>query len=331
MRRNWLPVWAASALAVGCVLGSPSGLCGVAHGQAGPMGAQPASQKPSWSQRMLAPFGIGGDSSTESQNASMQAAKEAEARRLAHDPIALGNNVEPSASLLTHLAGISSAGGNVPQARSMYQKALSIEPKNLEALLGAARMEDREGRMDVAVMLYQRAAAASPNNPTVMNDLGLCLARQGDLPAAEQALTRAVQLVPAKPLYRNNIAKVQVEMNRLDAAMDNLAAIAPPAVVNYNMGALLCQRGRSAEAEQYLAAAIAADPQMEPARMLLAELSAGAPAYRTARVPQHATQVAPAATSGETHVIARSPAIDSPAPAMPTTESNPTLLPPVSN
>jgi Tfp pilus assembly protein PilF len=273
---------------------------------------------------MLSPFGMGQDSASDAQNAAMQTAKEAEARRLAHDPIALGNNVAPSAGLLTHLAGISCASGNVPQARAMYQKALSMEPKNLDALLGAARMEDREGRMDVAVMLYERAAAAYPNNPTVMNDLGLCLARQGDLPAAEQALARAVQLVPAKPLYRNNIAKVQVEMNRLDAAMNNLAAIAPPAVVNYNMGALLCQRGRPAEAEQFLAAAIAVDPRMEPARMLLAELGAGAPAYRTARAPEPAARVA-------TSMTVSPPESDTSAPVMPTTESTPTLLPPVSN
>ena len=67
-------------------------------------------------------------------------------------------------------------------------------------------------------MLYQRAATAYPNNPTVLNDLALCLARQGQLPAAERALARAIQLDPAKALYRNNMAKVQIELNHVDAA-----------------------------------------------------------------------------------------------------------------
>ena len=48
----------------------------------------------------------------------------------------------------------SERGGNIPQARQLYQKALAIDPKNGSALLGAARMEDREGHLDVAVMLY---------------------------------------------------------------------------------------------------------------------------------------------------------------------------------
>ena len=173
------------------------------------------------------------------------------------------------------MAEMSCRGGNVPQARSLYQKALAMEPKNLDALLGAARMEDREGRMDVARhAVPARRRRRIRNNPTVLNDLGLCLARQGKLPEAERALARAVQLEPAKPLYRNNIAKVLVEMNRMDAACTHLAAVYPPAVVNYNMGVLLYQRGRDAEAERFLAAALAIDPRMEPARALLAEIAA---------------------------------------------------------
>ena len=102
------------------------------------------------------------------------------------------------------------------------------------------------------------------NNPTVLNDLALCLARQGKLPQAERALQRAVQLAPQKPLYRNNIAKIQVELNNLDAAVTHLAAVYPRPVVSYNMGVLLYQRGRTADAERFLAGAVAADPRMEP-------------------------------------------------------------------
>jgi tetratricopeptide (TPR) repeat protein len=173
--------------------------------------------------------------------------------------------------LYVGLAQMSHRAGNVPQARSLYQKALAKDANHLEALLGAARMEDREGQLDVALMLYKRATAAHPRNATALNDLGLCHARRGELVAAHHVLEQAVQLDPARPLYRNNVAKVLVELNGIDHAMRHLAAGHPPAVANYNMAVLLSERGRNQEAAHYLEQALAVDPQMEPARTMLAQ------------------------------------------------------------
>jgi Tfp pilus assembly protein PilF len=301
---------------------------------------QPPQPERTWTQRLMAPF-AGSPDPAQQQRDAVAAAQEAEAKRLAFDPLALSkSNGEASPELYVGMAELTSRGGNVSQARQLYQKALALEPNHLEALLGAARMEDREGHLDVASMLYQRASTAFPNNATVLNDLGLCLARQGQLPGAERALLRAVQLMPEKPLYRNNIAKVQIEMNRLDAATSHLAAVYPPPVVNYNMGVLLYQRGRTAEAERYLTGAIAADPRMEPARALLVHMRPAAPAYQLAQAPQAAqgplmisppVQSATAPTGESAPVAEPSPQIiDTGAPEMPDADVNmPTLLPPV--
>lgn len=240
--------------------------------------------KPSWSQRLLGPLGFGEPTPAEKQAKAAAAAQADEARRLKHDPLALDRGLSaPTPDLMVSMAEMALHGGNVEQARQLYQKAIAEQPKNLNALLGAARMEDREGRLDVAVMLYQRAAAAHPKNPTVLNDLGLCLARQGKLPVAERVLIQAVQLEPTKPLYRNNLAKIQVEMNRLDAACQHLAAVYPPAVVNYNMGVLLYERGRTAEAQRFLLTAAGMNPALGAAQTLLAEIRGGQqPVYQVA-------------------------------------------------
>jgi tetratricopeptide (TPR) repeat protein len=309
--------------------------------QTGAPGAfgQPAPPPSSWTQRVMAPLGVGAPSPTEQHRDALAAAQAAEAQRLQFDPLALNNGVSaPTPELLVSMADLSCRGGNVDQARQLYQKAVAMEPTHFDALLGAARMEDREGRMDIAIMLYQRAAAAYPNNPTVLNDLGLCLARQGQLPAAERALDRAVQLEPAKPLYRNNLAKVEVELDRIGAACQHLAAVYPPPVVNYNMGVLLYQRGRTAESERFLRTAAAMDPQLTAAHALLAEIRPAAPAYQVARAPVHATPVAhvaspPAASAAPAEKSAR-PAetpqvVETLTPEAPAIESAPTLLPPV--
>jgi tetratricopeptide (TPR) repeat protein len=195
--------------------------------------------------------------------------------------------------LYVGMAQMSHRGGNVQQGRQFYQKALAMDGNHLEALLGAARMEDREGRLDVAQMLYQRAAAAHPNNATALNDLALCLARRGDLAGAGQTLEQAIRLEPGKALYRNNVAKVLVELNQLDQATAHLVAVHPPAVAHYNMGVLLSERGRQGEAVDYLTTAIAIDPNMEPARTMLAGMTPP-PTIMPGAAPQSMAQVNPA-------------------------------------
>jgi Flp pilus assembly protein TadD len=363
VRKNWYAAWAAAFLMAGSA-GSAATAAGFGWGQepAPNQYGQPAPQ-PSWTERVVNPFGLGGTPAERQQRDAAEAAQAAEAQRLKFDPLALQNgNGEPTPELLTSMGDLCCHGGNVDQARQLYQKALALEPRHLPALLGAARMEDREGRMDVAAMLYERAAAAYPNNPTVLNDLGLCLARQGQLPAAERALARAVQLQPAKALYRNNMAKVQVELNRLDVACEHLAAVHAVPIVNYNMGVLLYERGRVAEAERYLTAAATMDPRLEGARALLAQMRRPGPAYQVARAEGPASSsssVTTAPANSGTSVMTISPAVptisssaavapptvtptpitptpssapqmmETLTPTMPTVETAPMLLPPI--
>jgi tetratricopeptide (TPR) repeat protein len=179
---------------------------------------------------------------------------------------------QPSPQLYTAMAEMSQRAGNADQARSLYQKALALDPNDMNALLGAAHMEDRLGRLDVALPLYQRAVNVSPTNAGAINDLALCQARKGDLASAHRALEKAVLLQPQNALYRNNIAKVMVEMNWTDQALGQLSAIHPPAIAHYNMGVLLTERGRRDEAMRFLHTAAAIDPSLAPAKQLLAEL-----------------------------------------------------------
>jgi Tfp pilus assembly protein PilF len=342
VRKSGFAHWATQSVAAGLLMTSALPIGAAAADEPYAFGQPPQPQR-SWTQRLMAPF-TGSPDPAQQQRDAVAAAQEAEAHRLSFDPLALANgNGEASPELYVGMAELTARGGNISQARQFYQKALAMDPNHLEALLGAARMEDREGHLDVACMLYQRASTAFPNNATVLNDLGLCLARQGQLPGAERALTRAVQLLPAKPLYRNNLAKVQIEMNRLDAAASQLAAVYTPPVVNYNMGVLLYQRGRNAEAERYLNGAIAADPRMDPARALLAHMHPAAPVYQMARAPQAGqgslsiSAPVPSATAPAVQVQTSAPVaeppvqmIDTGAPAMPEADSSmPMLLPPV--
>jgi tetratricopeptide (TPR) repeat protein len=223
--------------------------------------AQPVASQASWTDKMTAPF-------------KSLAPKKKPAATTELDPISLGFKSGPlTPALYVSMAQMSDQGGNVPHARSLYQQALSIDPKNLDALLGLARLEDREGNLQAALQNYQQAVNNHPQDARAYNDLGLCHARSGQMQSSLQCLDQAVRLRPDKALYRNNIAKVLIEQNQFDAAMAHLGAVNEPAVANYNMAALLQERGRSEEAVLFLQRALAMKPQFTEASTLLASIT----------------------------------------------------------
>ena len=183
----------------------------------------------------------------------------------------------PTPQLHISLAQMSERQGNIPQARQQLQRALTMWPNDVEVLRAAARMEDRQGQLAVAESLYGRAAAADPQHAGALNDLGLCLARQGKLEQSVQTIEQAVHLQPDKALYRNNAATVLIELRQDQMALAHLSAVHGPAASNYNMGKLLVQRNRPADALAYFQAAERIDPSMQQAAVAIAQLG-GTPA-----------------------------------------------------
>ena len=289
MRKHWITAWALAGMTAGCTSASGS----VASGEVAATPMSAGVQQVGWTPQ--APQAQGPD------------------KAHWYDPITSAFRSESAASpeLYVSMAEMSLRGGNVPHARSLYQKVLAENPMNVAALLGAARMEDRDGQLDTALSLYDRAVKAQPNNSAALNDLALCLARRGDFPAAERVLGQAINLQPRNPLYRNNIAKILIEMNRTDHAMAQLSAVHPPAVVQYNAGVLLAERGRTNEATQHASAALAIDPRMDPARALLSQL---APTMPMPSVPVMQVAAPGMLPPGQHSIVQTAPA--SPGPAM---------------
>jgi tetratricopeptide (TPR) repeat protein len=233
--------------------------------------AQPAGNQASWTDKMTAPL--------KSLAPKKKPQPVVNAANPQVDPISLGFESGPATpALYVSMAQMSDQGGNAANARSLYQKALAIDSKNLDALLSLARLEDREGNLQLALQLYQQAVTFHPEDARALNDLALCHARCGQMQESLQLLTKAVQMRPEKPLYRNNIAKVLLELNQFEPAMAHLCAVNEPAVASYNMAALLHERGRTDEAIPFLQNAVALKPDMPQANSMLATLTGAAPA-----------------------------------------------------
>jgi tetratricopeptide (TPR) repeat protein len=178
----------------------------------------------------------------------------------------------PSPEFFIFAAQMCEKQGDLPQAHQNFQKAMSMWPNNADILRAAAHMEDRQNNLASAESLYQRAVSTNPQNAAALNDLGLCLAREGKLEPSLQVLEQAIHLQPDKPLYRNNAATVLVEMRQDQKALAHLSAVHNPAEANFNLGQLLVDRGRPADAAAYFQAALQINPGMQQAQNAIAKL-----------------------------------------------------------
>ncbi|NMC21062.1 MAG: tetratricopeptide repeat protein, partial [Thermogutta sp.] len=190
------------------------------------------------------------------------------------DPTSLSTEAKPSPRLYVAMAKLHEKSNQLEKAEEQYRRALQMDAKYLDALLGLGRLKDREGEFKEALETYQRAVKYHPENAAAWNHLGLCLARQGRLPEAADALQKAVSLEPRQELYRTNLAVIFVEAGRTDDALRQLRAAHGEAQAYYNLGYLLQKKGDTAAAARYFNLALQRKPDFEEARQWLESLRA---------------------------------------------------------
>ena len=191
----------------------------------------------------------------------------------ANDPVSLAT--EPpvvGADLHFHAGRVYEANQDFTRAMGHYEQALQTDPQDSRSMVALARTSDRAGDLGRAEAIYSQAAELRPQDAAILNDLGLCYAKQGKLDAAIEVLDRAVRESPNSVRYRNNLATILVNTGRSDAALQQLSSVHGTAVAHYNVGFLLSKRGEAELARRHLTLALQANPQLEPARQVLALL-----------------------------------------------------------
>ena len=208
------------------------------------------------------------------------------------DATALTNkpSIDPELNILK--GNLDEQQGNYAKALDSYSKALEAEPKNPTALLSTARLYDRQNEKDKAVEFYQKAGAVAPNNAAIFADLGNLHARTGNLPAARAELQKAVNLDPKSTSYRSSLAGVMLDSGNADAALTELGQVHSPAMANYQMAYLHFSRKNVPATQQYLSAALQIDPNLKPARDLMASMGGAQKINQMAQGGQQAVQQA---------------------------------------
>jgi tetratricopeptide (TPR) repeat protein len=171
---------------------------------------------------------------------------------VAHYTKALPKNAA-NAALFYNLGGaILGARGSLSDAAACFAKALSLEPRYVEAHYLLGNIFSAQGKLDDAVASYQRALSLMPERPDIYNELGNALRVQGKLETARECCERALALDPNYAAAHYNLGNVFGDQGKLDAAVGcyerALALIPDYADAHTNLTITLREQGRTADA-----------------------------------------------------------------------------------
>lgn len=185
----------------------------------------------------------------------------------AQGDVAALERANPSSADVQALVGdLNWAKRDLPQARKAYERALTLEPNSLDALVGVVRVDLAEKRGDAARQRIDTRLATNQNNNATLSMLaGMVYRTVGDTRKAELAFKRALELEPANFEAYTGLARLYVSENRLDEAKRSYEDIAKaqtkPVVATTMIGIILELQNKQNEARQYYERALAIDPR----------------------------------------------------------------------
>lgn len=157
-------------------------------------------------------------------------------------------------------------------ARQHYQAALKEEPRNVEAILGIARLDQHAGRMRDASRGFDRAMQLAPNDDEVLGSIGMFHASQGRWQQATGMLHRAVSANPNNKDHRFHLGVVLAKAGNYPAAEQQFTVAVGKPMAHYHIGYLLYEQGRNEEAARRFQLALTLQPDLEAPKEMLTKL-----------------------------------------------------------
>jgi Tfp pilus assembly protein PilF len=188
----------------------------------------------------------------------------------ATNSLSKSNSIGPEVYVMT--GQLNESKGEYGKALDNYSKALEADPKCVSAMLSMARLYDRQNESEKSISFYNKAIEIAPNSGASYAELGGLYVKTGNLNAAKDQLQKAVNLEPKNPSHRSALAGVLLDMGNPEAALGELTQVHNPAMANYQMAYLHFSRKNVPATQQFLTNALQIDPNLKPARDLMASM-----------------------------------------------------------
>ncbi len=180
------------------------------------------------------------------------------------------------------------AAGTPGEALGSFQSAQTLDPTEVEPLIGIIRAAARLDREEEAQAALNRAVALAPEDPALLALVGHRAFRSGDYVAAEDAFRRLLKAAPDSLGARLDLAQALLAQNRdLEAAVqiDGVLTSAPEHPDAHYLAALVSLRaGDFAAVNKHARAALQVQPRQAPSRALAAFSAAELGHWTEARI-----------------------------------------------
>jgi tetratricopeptide (TPR) repeat protein len=174
---------------------------------------------------------------------------------------ALQARAPESAVVLTLSGMLQARRNNGPAAKKLYEQALALDPKSIEALAGLVSLDVRARQVDAAVSRVDAFVARDPDRPELLALAAQVYILAGQTGRTEQALKHAVAVDPRFLQGYELLAKYYLQQHRLDEAKVEFESIVkrdPAAAGPRTMvGVILETQGKREDARRWYEATLA--------------------------------------------------------------------------
>src|SRR5438067_996181 len=147
----------------------------------------------------------------------------------------------------------------------------------LGGALGCSGLQHRQAADAPPAGQVQTASGKLPKPaPPLTPTQAAAASRAKEWNGAVECFSRAAQMDPDNKQAQRFLGLTLTRAGRYDEGLAALAKCMPEAEARYNLAKMLRHNQQAAAAEQQAQMALQADPQFEPAQMLLAEFNAAA-------------------------------------------------------
>jgi tetratricopeptide (TPR) repeat protein len=159
------------------------------------------------------------------------------------------------------------------EARKVYQEALNHDQACLEACRGLGRVYVAMGDYERATATYKKAIEKLPREASLYAEFAVVYSKRNNFTEAIRLLTKATELDPENQDYLRMLGVDLVCNGEVDRGVQALARARGAAAAHYYVARIFYRKGQIAEARDHAQRAVEANPNLQDARNLLAELN----------------------------------------------------------